>query len=228
MKNYFFIASFMVAGPFLQASQGQRILDRIEKEEKMANRSYWESTGPTSEDILAATEVKNPAAKESREDKLINAVKANNLKNVEAFIAEGASLEARDSNDMTALMIAADKGFADISRVLIDAGAHVNAKNKFNWTPLFWAAQNKHAEIVKILIANGDATEARYFKEFFQGAVHQGDTHMVKALLLGIDRLDDDALDNICRAASYHRRSKPELYNAIAEALNKRAPTVLE
>src|SRR5689334_22732239 len=103
MKRLFFIASFMVMGLFLEVC--------------VSFADYhWKSTGPTAEDIQAATKVKNLAAKGSREDKLISAVKNGDLKSVETFIAAGAGLEARDNGDRTALMRAAEKGYSDIVR----------------------------------------------------------------------------------------------------------------
>ena len=70
----------------------------------------WKPTGPTVEDIRAATKAENPAAKGSQEDKLISAVKNGDLQNVKTFISAGAGLEARDNENMTALMRAAEKG----------------------------------------------------------------------------------------------------------------------
>jgi ankyrin repeat protein len=211
----------MVVGLFLHASQGDRILQRI-LQEGNDDLSSWEHNGPTSEDIKKATQIKNLAAKGSLEEKLINAVKCGDLKDVEISIAQGVNLEARDNSDMTALMIAADRGYSDIVKILIYVGADVNAKNKFNWTALFWAVQNKHAEIVKNLIVKGDATDKQYFKDFLLSAVHRGDTQMVKSLMLGSDRLENDAFDDAYSTALMHRRSKPELYNIIAEAYNNR------
>ena len=112
MKKLFFIAGFMVVGLLLQvgigfardnfADKGQNILDAINSYKPDSN---WKPTGPTAEDILAATKVENLAAKGSREEKLINAVKNGDLKNVKTLIAAGADLEARDKENMTALMI---------------------------------------------------------------------------------------------------------------------------
>ena len=100
-----FMANFIVVVMLLQASVS------------FADDS-WESTGPTAEDILSATKVENLAAKGSREEKLISAVKNGDLKNVETFITAGTDLEARNNEDMTSLMIAATKGFTDIAAIL--------------------------------------------------------------------------------------------------------------
>lgn len=115
----------------------------------------WEPSGPTLEDILAATAVENPPAKGSLEDKLITAIKSGNLKDVDALIAMHASLEARDSENMTPLMIVAKKGYADIAGRLINAGARVDAKDGYGCTALFYAIDGGHLEVVELLIANG-------------------------------------------------------------------------
>ncbi len=156
---------------------------------------HWELRGPTAEDILAATKVENLAAKGSREDKLISAVKNGDLKNVETFIAASAGLEARDNEDMTALMIAAKKGYTDIASKLIKAGANVNAKDRFGCTAFFKAADKGHTEIVKLLIANGAAKNEKNFGELFVRAVFLGDNEMVKALIVEGASIDHDTLN---------------------------------
>ncbi len=185
MKKIFFIAVFMFVGLMqqvcigivhLNAEQANRVLNRI-------NSTFddgWESTGPTAEDIQAATKVEKLAAKGSLEDKLISAVKNGDLKNVQNFIAAGAGLDARDNEDMTALMRAADRGYFDIARVLIDAGADINTQDKFGCTALFKAADNNHVGIVKMLVAKGAVDSS--FQDMLMRATFQGNTEMVKAL----------------------------------------------
>ncbi len=186
MKKIFFIAVFMVVGLFLEvgasparlnAKEAQNILNRIESE---AQSHAWEPTGPTAEDIRAATKVEKLAVKGSIEDKLISAVKNGDLKSVETFIVAGANLEARDNQDMTALMIAADRGYSDIARALIDAGADINAQDKFGCTALFKAADKNHVGIVKMLVAKGAVDNS--FEDMLMRATFQGNAEMVKAL----------------------------------------------
>jgi ankyrin repeat protein len=188
MKKLFFITGFMVVG--LQVGIGfARGNDWANKGQNIANAvnsykpdSNWKPTGPTAEDILAATKVKNLAAKGSLEDKLISAVQNGDLKNIKTLIAAGAGLEARDNGDRTALMRAAEKGSADVTRILIDAGADVNARDKFDWTPLFMAADKGHTDIVRILMAAG-ASDGKNFESIFVPAVFNGDIDMVKAIV---------------------------------------------
>jgi hypothetical protein len=188
MKKLFFIAGFMVAGPFLAV--GVSYADY-----------HWKPTGPTAEDIQAATKVKNLAAKGSREDKLISAVKNGDLKNVETLIAAGAGLEARDNGDRTALMRAAEKGYSDIVRILIKSGADVNARDKFDWTPLFMAADKGHTDIVRILMAAG-ASDGKNFESIFVPAVFKGNTEMVKAIVENAN-INCDILEKAMSVVSY-------------------------
>ena len=216
----------MVIGLFLQVgvglaafSEGQAILARIRKAKSDPKSNHWEATGPTREDILAATKVENPAAKGSQEDKLISAVKNGDLKNVEALIAAGAGLEARDHENMTVLMIAAKKGSTDIASRLINAGAQVDATDRYKWTALSHAADGGHAEFVKLLIANGAAKNQKNFGELFVSAVINGNNEMVKAFLVEGSGIDQDHLET---ASSFARhRCSPEIFNAIKKLLTK-------
>ena len=71
---------------------------------------------------------------------------------IELLVEKGADVNATDSINRTALMIADDP---DVVRLLIVKGADVNAKTKTGETPLTLAKAGKTAEIVELLIANG-------------------------------------------------------------------------
>ena len=57
-------------------------------------------------------------------------------------------------DDLTALIIAAENGYTEIVKCLLDKGAEPNLKTKFNYTALMLAASHGHTEIVKILVDN--------------------------------------------------------------------------
>jgi ankyrin repeat protein len=170
--------------------------------------------------MRAATKVEKRAAKGSREDKLISAVKNGDLKNVETFIAAGAGLDARDDQDMTPLMRAAEKGYSDIVRILLNAGADISAQDKFGCTAFFKAADKNHVAIVKMLIANG-ATADKTFEDVFVSSVSKGNTEMVKALMVESARIKDDTLDTAYMIALNNRRRNPEIFNVIVKARNE-------
>lgn len=209
MKKLFFITSFMVVG-LLQvgigfarnngsAEEGQNILARLEWEQ---NDPAWKPTGPTEENILAATRVDNLAAKGSREETLINAAKNGDHKNIGKLIAAGVGLEARDNQDRTALMRAAEKGYSDVVRILLDAGADVSTKDKFGWTAFFMAADKNHVEVVKILIARGAASD-KNFEDLFVRSVFQGNIEMVKAFVGEGAHISCDTIDEAYGVVSY-------------------------
>jgi ankyrin repeat protein len=180
----------------------------------------WKPTGPTLADIMAATAVENQAVKESLEDKLIKAVKNGDLKNVETLISQGVDLEARDDQNMTVLMIAAQKGYADIVSKLINAGADLDAINRYAArTAFFYAYESGHPETVKILIANGAAKNNEYFGETFVSAVFQGKNEMVKAFMVEGASIDHDTLDTAHSFAQW--KCSAEVVNAIEELMTK-------
>jgi hypothetical protein len=62
---------------------------------------------------------------------------------------------------MTALHWAAEKGSADVARVLLKAGAKVDSRDSSNWTPLMAAVQKNHVQMVQLLIAHGACPDAK-------------------------------------------------------------------
>ncbi len=225
------IKNIMVVGLFLAvgigfardnfAEKGQNIIDAINSFDSESH-SNWTPTGPTAEDIQAATKVKNLAAKGSLEDKLINAAINGDSKTVKAHIIAGADLEARDKENMTALMIAAERGYTEIVKILIGAGARVDSQDRFGCTAFFKAADKNHADIVKILIATGAAVETDSLEGLFMRAAHEGNTEMVKALLMvESPQIRKRTLNDAYMIA--RSSSNPEILNLIAEALNKKS-----
>lgn len=226
MKKIFFIVGFMVVGLVLgfsvnfaysnnRAEEGQAILSRIEREKGSATDG-WEPTGPTVEDIKAATKVDNIAVKGSLEDKFLIAVKNGDLKNVQTLITAGADLEARDDQNMTPLMSAAARGYSDIVRILIDAGADIQAQDKFRLTALFYAVDKNNPTIVKMLIDEGAADTS--LDNMFMSSVFQGRTQMVQVFIES-NRIQYDILQ--AALGVNNRGRNPEIYNLVVDALNK-------
>ena len=193
MKKLFSVANFVLVGLLLHVGIGST---------RVLNAKDWKSTGPTEEDILAATRVDNLAARGSREESLINAAKNGDHKNIATLIAAGANLEAKDNQDRTALMRAAEKGYSDIARILLDAGANVSTKDQFGWTALFMAAEKNHVEVVKILIARGAASD-KNFNSVFVSSVFKGNTKMVEALAGEGASISCSTIDEASSVVSY-------------------------
>jgi ankyrin repeat protein len=88
-------------------------------------------------------------------NKLIQAVKNDNLSDVSTALADGASVNTAvyDVNyQRTALMIASEKGYEDIVKMLLDKKADVNQRGDEGQTALMIASGNGHIEIVNLLL----------------------------------------------------------------------------
>lgn len=196
-----------------KAKEAENILERIAREK--ANPTDWELSGPTEENIRSSTKIENLAVKGSPEDKLLSAVKNGDLKTVETLVAACASLEARDTENLTALMLAAKKGYTEIASKLIIAGANVSAKDKYGWTPLSHASDNGHVALVRLLIANGAAKNQQNLGELFVSAVFKGNKEMAKAFL-EVDNIDSNTLKT-----AYEFTRNADMQKAIKEYRNK-------
>jgi hypothetical protein len=92
------------------------------------------------------------------------AVMEENKEIVSLLLSNGADVNAKYGNlDVTPLMIAADNGFEDVAKILIENGAEINIRGKFIWamSPLMLAAQNCHEGLVRILIESGAKVHLR-------------------------------------------------------------------
>lgn len=96
-------------------------------------------------------------------EKLMSAIKKNNLKEVEYLIANGADVNAIQGHNYrklkkfgeTALHIAAEKGHTEIVELLLDNYAYVNVADKYRSTALHVAAKGGHKEVVELLLDKG-------------------------------------------------------------------------
>lgn len=79
---------------------------------------------------------------------------------VEAYLDAGEDVNARDSQDQTALHVAAFKGDIPLLKLLLRHGADVDARDRKHWTPLHWAASNGHALATELLLRHGADPDA--------------------------------------------------------------------
>nr|XP_054775130.1 ankyrin repeat domain-containing protein 17-like [Lytechinus pictus] len=70
-------------------------------------------------------------------------------------IDQGAEVDTRNNNGLTALHNAAKNDHLDVVKYLISEGAKVNEGNYDDETPLYFAAHNGHLDVVKYLISEG-------------------------------------------------------------------------
>lgn len=91
---------------------------------------------------------------------LVIATKSNQINAVNLLLAAGANPNHGDkpvfpSDRIFPLQIAAEKGFAEIACLLIDAGAQVDVTHNNTWPPLCIAAKYGHEGVVRLLLEKG-------------------------------------------------------------------------
>ena len=117
---------------------------------------------------------------------LIEAVQAGNTGKALDLVSGGASLEARDAENRTALLLATRANLAGIAAALIKAGADVNAKDNIHDTPFLYAGAEGRNDILKLILATGKANlrdTNRYGGTALIPAAHHGHPETVRLLL---------------------------------------------
>jgi ankyrin repeat protein len=102
------------------------------------------------------------------------------------------SIDAKDENGRTALILAALFGYTQPAEKLLDAGANIQSEDHNGYTALHWAAAMGQANAVRTLMSRGANTEAKG---------HEGATPL------------------ICAAAFDHSEEKDNQYVRTVEAL---------
>lgn len=74
-------------------------------------------------------------------------------------------IEKKNLINVSSLMIAAEKGFSKIVKLMLDRGASLNCRNLSGRTPLMSAAFNGHLDVVNVLIEEGAEIDARDFTD---------------------------------------------------------------
>ena len=130
-------------------------------------------------------------------DALHRAAKAGNLKGLEAALASGAEVNARDDKGWTALMYVVDKGYVLLVEPVLQAKSDPDVRAPDGATALFMAVAHGHAEIIPLLMRAGadpkikgpkgktakEVAQARYGKP--KAARKKGEDDAVIALLYG-------------------------------------------
>ncbi|SPA30489.1 conserved hypothetical protein; ankyrin repeat; putative exported protein [Cupriavidus taiwanensis] len=95
------------------------------------------------------------AASATPEQQLRDAAARGDAAQVSALLAQGASIDARDAQGRTALLLATHHNRVQAARVLIDAGADVNAQDAIHDSPYLYAGARGHNEILRMTLAHG-------------------------------------------------------------------------
>ena len=106
----------------------------------------------TSEDLEAMS---SPGAR------MITAASDGDERAVKKYLKEDVDVNARDWDNLTALIAASSSGHLRICKLLLKEGADVNASDKDKITALMEAAIMDHKDIVKLLLQSGAEMEAK-------------------------------------------------------------------
>ena len=115
------------------------------------------------------------------------AARDNDVTQIKALVAAGASVEAQDDVDKTTpLHLAASDGHADAIKALVAAGASVEAQDVTEMTPLHLAVSQGHARAISILKA-ADPMMRRWLRAHELSETQ----HLPVLQALGVDQLAD-------------------------------------
>lgn len=93
---------------------------------------------------------------------LVNAVYENNLPTILKAVTDNPStIQMKDSEGKTLLLLASSSGKSDIVKFLLESGADIEAKDKMGRTPLITAARERGGiDVIKLLVEKGAAVNA--------------------------------------------------------------------
>jgi uncharacterized protein len=96
----------------------------------------------------------------ANDTRVLDAVK-DGIYAVGAALADGANINAKTQNGVTALMIAARSSSTELVKFLLENGADVNAQSDDGYTAILLAVTNGDAGVTKLLIENGADVNAK-------------------------------------------------------------------
>lgn len=102
-------------------------------------------------------DIKSIGAPAAQPTDLWQAINANSLQYVQKFAKD---VNAVDPLGQPALLLAAARGYADITAWLLDKGADIEVRGPRNWTPLIAATFGGHTDVVKLVLEHKASTKA--------------------------------------------------------------------
>ncbi|HQR05174.1 MAG TPA: PQQ-binding-like beta-propeller repeat protein [Gemmatales bacterium] len=161
-------------------------------------------------------------AKDDKRDSLWTAVRAGDVKAIEAALDKGADINAKNEMGVSALWIAASKGKQEVIELLVKRGADVNARDGIWYqTPLSTVTTGKKLDAAKLLIKAG----ARDVDTALHLAATTSNEAMVK-MILEEGKVSQDALDSALLTATTNKNEK--LQEAMKQAGAKVIPVASE
>jgi ankyrin repeat protein len=149
------------------------------------------------------------------EDRFLLAVRTGDVAALKAALTSGVNVNTKFRYDRMALSFAADRGNAEVVKVLLDAGADVNARDTFyGMDAMSQALNKKHTAIVRMLLEKGAANS----EGVLRFGVEQNSLELLSASLEK-GKLRPDSLTAAVALAS--KNNRPE----IVELLKKHGAT---
>lgn len=110
-----------------------------------------------------------------------------NIQETKVMVAKGDDANINHTEGNTDLMIAAQKGDAEMIKKLLAQGVNVNEQNKNGQTALHYAVKSRHKDIVELLIENHANIDAKNHRGMTASiiAIQIGDTELRSTLLAG-------------------------------------------
>ena len=101
------------------------------------------------------------SAQSNNTDRIIDAVKQNDLKQLNSCIRSGISPNVKDVNGNAILLTAINMGYSDIAEVLIKSGANVNVCYNMGMNSLMLAINKNMEKVAALLIDYGVDVNAK-------------------------------------------------------------------
>jgi ankyrin repeat protein len=138
------------------------------------------------------------SAKEQKQlnNELINAAKNGNINEIERLVKKGASIDAKDKDDWTALMWAAWGGYTQTCEFLLDHNASIDAKDYGGRTALMKAAFKGRTQTCALLLEKGADLNMKAEKGYWQSMTaseiaEKGSKNKTAAFLSSMPLLQD-------------------------------------
>ncbi|MDE2603563.1 MAG: ankyrin repeat domain-containing protein [Bradyrhizobium sp.] len=131
-----------------------------------------------------------PLVAAGRTNLLHAAAEKNDVVTIGKLLAEGAEIDARDSDGATALLVATHRNAIEAAKALIEAGADVNARDRINDSPYLYAGARGHLEILRMTLRHGADLKStnRFGGTALIPAAERGHVETVRTLIeAGVD-----------------------------------------
>jgi hypothetical protein len=129
---------------------------------------------------FASAQTPAAAGTSALDQQLWDATRRGDAAAVRAALAKGANANAKWRYDQTPLFKAAERGDAEIVKILLEHKADPNVRDTFyQATPLYWATDKGHTEVVRALVASGATGK----EDVLLTGVRSGNVEFVKIAL---------------------------------------------